>query len=148
MLPGAHFSDPELSWKFELGPGGIGFLDGRALGPQYEGDLFMGGSRDFLQGGHLFRIQLTGNRRKVAVDDPRLEDRVADNVGKWEITESESLLFGRNFGLVTDIHSGPDGHLYVVSQHARRGVRDLPAPLTQANTRSGPADMDVSGQIA
>jgi hypothetical protein len=38
-----------------------------------------------------------------------LEDRVADNVGKWEITESESLLFGRNFGLVTDIHTGPDG---------------------------------------
>jgi glucose/arabinose dehydrogenase len=115
MLPGAHFSDPELSWKFELGPGGIGFLDGRALGPQYAGDLFMGGSRDFLQGGHLFRIQLTGNRRNVAVDDPRLEDRVADNINKWEITESESLLFGRNFGLVTDVNSGPDGHLYVVS---------------------------------
>ena len=115
MLPGAHFSDPELSWKFELGPGGMGFLAGRALGPQYAGDLFMGGSRDFLQGGHLFRIQLTGNRQKVAVDDPRLEDRVADNVGKWEITESESLLFGRNFGLVTDVHTGPDGHLYVVS---------------------------------
>jgi glucose/arabinose dehydrogenase len=115
MLPGAHFSDPELSWKFELGPGGIGFLDGRALGPQYAGDLFMGGSRDFLEGGHLFRIELTGNRRKVAVDDRRLEDRVADNVNKWEITESESLLFGRNFGLVTDIISGPDGHLYVVS---------------------------------
>jgi aldose sugar dehydrogenase len=115
MLPGAHFSDPELSWKFELGPGGMGFLAGRALGPQYAGDLFMGGSRDFLQGGHLFRIQLTGNRRNVAVDDPRLEDRVADNVGKWEITESESLLFGRNFGLVTDIHTGPDRHLYALS---------------------------------
>jgi aldose sugar dehydrogenase len=115
MLPGARFSDPELSWKFELGPGGIGFVDGDALGPQYDGDLFTGGSRDFLQEGHLFRIQLTGNRRMVAVDDPRLEDRVADNVGKWEITESESLLFGRNFGLVTDVHTGPDGNLYVVS---------------------------------
>jgi aldose sugar dehydrogenase len=115
MLPGAHFSDPELSWKFELGPGGMGFLRGRALGSQYEGDLFMGGSRDFVQGGHLFRIELTGNRRRVAVDDPRLEDRVADNVGKWELTESESLLFGRNFGLVTDVNTGPDGNLYVVS---------------------------------
>jgi glucose/arabinose dehydrogenase len=115
MLPGASFSDPEFSWKFELGPGGIGFLDGRALGTQYDGDLFTGGSRDFVQGGHLFRIQLTGNRRNVAVDDRRLQDRVADNVGKWELTESESLLFGRNFGLVTDIHTGPDGHLYVLS---------------------------------
>jgi hypothetical protein len=72
--PAAHFSDPELAWKFEVGPGGIGFMEGRGLGPQYAGDLFMGGSRDFLEGGHIFRIQLTGNRRKVAVDDPRLED--------------------------------------------------------------------------
>jgi aldose sugar dehydrogenase len=115
MLPGAEFSDPELSWKFEVGPGGIGFMEGRGLGPQYAGDLFMGGSRNFLEGGHLFRIELTGNRRKVAVDDPRLEDRVADNLDKWEITESETLLFGRNFGIGTDIHTGPDGNLYVVS---------------------------------
>ncbi|MGH2949396.1 MAG: PQQ-dependent sugar dehydrogenase [Solirubrobacteraceae bacterium] len=115
MLPGAEFSDSELSWKFEVGPGGIGFMEGRDLGPQYAGDLFMGGSRNFLEGGHLFRIELTGNRRKVGVDDPRLEDRVADNLDKWEITESETLLFGRNFGIGTDIHTGPDGNLYVVS---------------------------------
>jgi aldose sugar dehydrogenase len=114
-LPGAHFSDPELSWKFEVGPGGIGFLDSAALGRQYQGDLFMGGSRNFLEGGHLFRIELTGNRRRVGVDDPRLEDRVADNIHKWEITESESLRFGRNFGIGTDIQTGPDGSLYVVS---------------------------------
>jgi hypothetical protein len=25
---------------------------GRALGPQYEGDLFMGSARTFLEGGH------------------------------------------------------------------------------------------------
>jgi aldose sugar dehydrogenase len=115
MLPGAHFSDPELSWKFEVGPGGIGFLDGRGLGREYRRDLFMGGSRDFLEGGHLFRFELTGNRRNVDVDDPRLQDGVADNLHKWELTESESLLFGRNFGVGTDIQTGPDGNLYVVS---------------------------------
>ena len=31
------------------------------------------------------------------------------------MTESESLLFGTDFGIVTDIETGPDGHLYVVS---------------------------------
>src|SRR5688572_18610164 len=108
-LPGSEFSDPELSWKFEVGPGGIGFLDSRHLGREYRGDLFMGGSRDFLEGGHLFRFNLTRNRLAVDVDDPRLEDGVADNVGKWELTESESLLFGRNFGTGTDIQTGPDG---------------------------------------
>ena len=115
MLPGAHYSAPELSWKFEVAPGGIGFLSSRTLGPQYQNDLFVGAARVFLENGHLFRIQLTGNRRKVAVDDPRLEDRVADNLNKWELTESESLLFGRNFGIVTDIHTGPNGNLYLVS---------------------------------
>ena len=32
MLPGAHYSDPEFSWKWEVAPGGIGFVDGQALG--------------------------------------------------------------------------------------------------------------------
>jgi glucose/arabinose dehydrogenase len=115
VLPGSFFSDPELSWKFEVGPGGIGFLDSNDLGREYEDDLFMGGSRNFLEGGHLFRFNLTRNRRDIDVDDPRLEDKVADNIHKWELTESESLLFGRNFGIGTDIHTGPDGDLYVVS---------------------------------
>jgi aldose sugar dehydrogenase len=114
-LPGARFSDPELSWRFEVAPGGIGFLDSRALGREYRDDLFMGGARDLLEGGHLFRFDLTGDRRAVDVDDPRLADGVADNPSKWTLVESESLLFGRNFGVGTDVHTGPDGHLYVVS---------------------------------
>ena len=114
-LPGSHYSDPEFSWKFEVAPAGIGFHTGRALGPQYENDLFVGAARTFLENGHLFHFNLTGNRLKVAVDDPRLEDRVADNRHKWEITESESILFGRNFGVGTDIQTGPNGNLFVVS---------------------------------
>jgi aldose sugar dehydrogenase len=115
MLPGAHYSAPEFSWKYEVAPAGIGFLSTRALGSQYENDLFVGQARTFLEGGALFRFNLTGNRRKIAVDDSRLDDRVADNVHKWEITESESLLFGRNFGVATDVQTGPNGNLYVVS---------------------------------
>ena len=115
MLPGAHYSDPEFSWKFEVAPAGLGFLSSRALGPQYENDLFLGAARPTLQGGHLFRFNLTGNRRKIAVDDPRLEDRVADNLDKFDITESESLLFGTDFGIGTDIRTGPNGNLFIVS---------------------------------
>jgi glucose/arabinose dehydrogenase len=115
MLPGAFFSDPEMSWKYEVAPGGIGFLDSGDLGREYEDDLFMGGARDLLEGGHLFRFNLTRNRRAVDVDDPRLDDGVADNVGKWEGTESDEFRFGKNFGTATDIQTGPDGDLYVVS---------------------------------
>jgi glucose/arabinose dehydrogenase len=115
MLPGAHFSDPEFSWKFEVAPAGLGFVTGRALGQQYHGDLFMGGARDFLFSGHIFRMEISGNRRVVGVDDPRIEDRVADNLGKFEATESESLVWGQNFGLTTDILQGPNGNLFVLS---------------------------------
>jgi glucose/arabinose dehydrogenase len=115
VLPGSHYSDPEFSWKHVLAPAAIGFAGGRGLGPQYEGDLFVGFSTLDTLGGPLFRFNLTGNRRKIAVDDPRLEDRVADNVTFHDMTESESLLFGRDFGIVTDIETGPNGNLFVVS---------------------------------
>ena len=115
MLPGAHYSDPAFSWKWEVAPGGIGFAEGAGLGPQYRNDLFMGAATDNLEGGYLFRFNLTGNRQRVAVDDPRLGDGVADNLAKHEITESETLLAGRNFGVVTHIGTGPNGNLFVVS---------------------------------
>jgi glucose/arabinose dehydrogenase len=115
LLPGGHYNDPQFSWKFAVAPAGIGFMKGRALGPQYEGDLFVGAARTTLAGGYLFHFQLTGNRKKLGVDDPRLEDRVADNTAKFDITESESLLIGRDFGVGTDIKTGPNGNLFVVS---------------------------------
>jgi glucose/arabinose dehydrogenase len=114
-LPGSRYSDPEFSWKFAVPPAAIGFLSSRALGPQYEGDLFVGAATPLTDGGYLFRFDLTGNRRKIAVDDPRLEDRVADNNAKHDITESESLRFGTGFGITTDIETGPNGNLFVVS---------------------------------
>jgi glucose/arabinose dehydrogenase len=113
--PVSHYSDPEFSWKYEVAPAGIGFIKSRALGPQYRGDLVVGAARPTLEGGHLFRFNLTGNRRDVAVKDRRLRDHVADNLAKFDLTESESLLFGTGFGVGTDIQTGPNGNLYVVS---------------------------------
>ena len=114
MLPGAHYSAPELSWKFEVAPGGIGFPRAARLGLSTATTSSSARLRLPRGGAYVFRLNLTGNRRKIGVDDPRLDDLVADNLNKWEITESESLL-GRNFGIVTDIQTGPNGNLYLVS---------------------------------
>jgi glucose/arabinose dehydrogenase len=114
-FPVSHYKDPEFSWKYEIAPAGLGFISSRALGPQYLGDMITGGATPILLGGHLFHFNLTGNRDKIAVDDPRLADHVADNLTKYDITESESLLFGSNFGIATDIETGPNGNLFVVS---------------------------------
>jgi glucose/arabinose dehydrogenase len=109
MLSGAQYRDPELSWKFEVAPAGLGFITGRALGPQFDGDLVLGAARTFLEEGFLFRIRLTGNRQTVA------GKRVIENDNKWDGTGSETLLFGRNFGIGTDVQTGPNGNLFVVS---------------------------------
>jgi len=115
MLPGARYVDPAFSWKYEVAPGGIAFVEGSSLGNSLRGNLIMGNARPALENGHIFRFRLTGNRQKIAVDDPRLEDRVADNNAKFDITESESLLFGTGFGVTPDIQSAPNGNLCVVS---------------------------------
>jgi uncharacterized repeat protein (TIGR01451 family) len=115
MLPGAHYSDPQLTWKFAVDPAGIGFVVGEKLGEEYQGNLIVGYARDFLLGGHLFRLTLSDNRLDLVFSDPRLADQVADNHDKWDITESESLLFGEGFGITTDIRTGPNGHLFVTS---------------------------------
>ena len=115
MLPGAQYIDPEFSWKYALAPSPIGFVRGRGLGPQFEGDLFVGASRTTLLNGFLFRFKLTPDRQHFSFSDPRLADRVADNIDKFDQTESESLVIGKDFGITTDIQTGPNGNVFVVS---------------------------------
>jgi glucose/arabinose dehydrogenase len=115
LPPGAHYRDPQFSWKFAIAPAGIGFLDGRGLGSRYDGDLFVGASVPRLDAGYLLRFNLSENRRRLVFSDPRLADRVADNTAKYDPTESETLRFGTGFGVGTDIQTGPNGNLFVVS---------------------------------
>jgi hypothetical protein len=49
------------------------------------------------------------------VADPKLADRVADNLTKSDPTESGSLLIGRGCGTTPCIEQGSDGNLYAVS---------------------------------
>ncbi|HEX8844560.1 MAG TPA: PQQ-dependent sugar dehydrogenase [Pyrinomonadaceae bacterium] len=114
-LPGSQYREPEFSWKYAVAPSPIGFVRGTALGAQFEGDMFVGASRTTLYNGYLFRLRLTSDRQSILTTDQRLQDKVADNLDKFDITESESLLIGKNFGITTDIQTGPDGNLYVVS---------------------------------
>ncbi|MGH9631138.1 MAG: PQQ-dependent sugar dehydrogenase, partial [Bryobacteraceae bacterium] len=115
VLPGSQFSNPQFSWNFALAPAAVGFLNSSALGPELQGDLFLGFSEAEPFGGPLFRFELTGDRQEISFSDPRLADKVADNEAKHDMTESESLLFGKGFGIVTDIQTGPNGNLFIVS---------------------------------
>jgi len=141
VLPGSHYVDPQFSWKYVVAPAALGFIAGRGLGPQYSNNLFMGLAVPLPDGGPLLRMRLTGNRQKIAVDDPRIEDRVDDNATFDEFTESASFVFGKGFGIVTDIETSPDGSLYVVSltQNAVYEIRRKP---------SGRAELRPDARIA
>jgi len=134
-IPPANYFDPEFSWKYAVAPSPIGFIKGRGLGPQFEGDLLVGGSRTTLVNGYLFRFKFNSDRQHFAFADQRLTDLVADNNDKFDLTESESLLVGRDFGVTTDIQTGPNGNVFVVSlsNGAIYEIKSLPHELFVAN---------------
>jgi uncharacterized repeat protein (TIGR01451 family) len=135
MLPGAQYSDPEFSWKYALAPAGIGFVKGRGLGPDYEGDMFVGASRTTLLNGFLFRFKFTPDRKHFKFTDPLLNDLVADNIDKFDVTESDTLVAGRDFGVVTDIQTGPNGNVFGTSllSGAIYEIKSKPSTIFYAN---------------
>jgi uncharacterized repeat protein (TIGR01451 family) len=139
MLPGAQYVDPEFSWKYALAPSTIGFIKGRGLGARFEGDLLVGASRTTLLNGFLFHFKLNSDRQHFAFTDPRLADRVADNLDKFDQTESESLVIGKDFGITTDIVTAPNGNVFVVSlsNGAVYEIKSKPSVLFVANLDGG-----------
>ena len=102
-----------MSWKYEFAPGGIGFVSDRALGKDYRGDMFIGSASG--RGGNIFHLPIHNNRKEIDPDDKRLRDGVADNLRKYDLTESETLLFGSNFGVTPEVKESPTGSLIVAS---------------------------------
>ena len=140
VLPGSHYSDPEFTWERVIAPAGIGFVAGRALGPKYEGDLLVGLSVPQPLGGPLLRFELKKHQRALTFSDSRLDDLEAENTEEDVLLESESLVLGTGFGVVTDIQTQPDesgvlvvslsgGTIYEIAQ-APKGNR--PASATEA----------------
>lgn len=119
MLPGAVYTDPTLSWKYDISPAGAAFITGARWGSN-QGTLWLGAGRNPVgatdAGGSLFRVRITPDRLNADLSaDVRLADRVADNLAKLDLTESETLLIGKGFGITPSLVMGPDGFLYVVS---------------------------------
>jgi aldose sugar dehydrogenase len=110
-VPGSHYADPSFSWRYATLPVALNFAP-QTFGQDLARKLIVGMSAG---AGHLFAFDLSGNRRDLVFQDPRLADRVADNNAKLDLTESESLLIGSGFGILTDIERSPTNTLYLVS---------------------------------
>jgi glucose/arabinose dehydrogenase len=105
VLPGSAYSDPEFSWLSPIGVTSIEFLADSNLHHTYGDGVIVGNSNL----GTLYYIPLNANRDGFDLTGG-LADLVADNS-----SERNSLLFGEQFGVVTDIKIGPENAVYVLS---------------------------------
>ncbi|RPI84146.1 MAG: CHRD domain-containing protein [Chloroflexi bacterium] len=151
-MPDSQYSDPEFTWEFVIAPAAVGFAGSEALGAEYQGDLFVGLSVPFPLGGALLRFDLSEDRESFE----GLDSTEAENLDFNSLIGSEDLLIGTNFGVVTDIETGPNGNLYVVSldkgavyeisQQFESETVVFQAELNGENERPDPGDPDGTGQ--
>jgi aldose sugar dehydrogenase len=107
-FPGSKYSDPEFSWKDAIGVTALGFLNSSKLGEKYKNNLFVG---DYANG-DLYFFKLNKNRNGLEFDKNQigLSDLVAD-----DSSERSKSVLGTGFDIITDIQTGPDGYLYILS---------------------------------
>jgi aldose sugar dehydrogenase len=99
------YKPPELTWNTTVAPTGLAFLNSTRMGQEYEYDMFVG---DYLNG-NIYHFKLNKNRTGLDLHGP-LADTIVSNP-----SEMQGVIFGYGFGRITDIKSGPDGYLYILS---------------------------------
>jgi aldose sugar dehydrogenase len=106
-FPGSQYADPVFSWSESRGVTDIEFFNSTALGPSYENGIFVGD----ITSGTLFYFEPNTDRTGIALaSDPLLSDLIANND-----EEISSVTFGTGFTGITDIETGPDGNLYILT---------------------------------
>jgi glucose/arabinose dehydrogenase len=108
QLPGSYYADPALSWLETPAVTAVEFLNSTMLGDNYANNLFVG---DF-NFGNLYRFILDEERDGLDLEEfgPGLDDKVVNNED-----ELSAITFGSGFGGITDIKTGPDGLVYILS---------------------------------
>jgi aldose sugar dehydrogenase len=118
QIQGSQYADPVFSWLAPVGVTDIEFLNSTKLGAKYANNIFVGD----IENGNLYFFTVNKDRTGIAFDDNGagtgddnqsrgLVDKIADNSD-----EVSAITFGTGFkGGITDIETGPDGYLYVLS---------------------------------
>jgi glucose/arabinose dehydrogenase len=123
---GGEYSDPEFVWEDPVVPTAIEFLDSKLLGGKYQADIFVGSFNT----GRILHFHLNEQRDGLYLRGP-LEDKVEHNPQGYN-----STVFGRDFGGIVYLETGPDGYLYVLSLVGDEGkiYRILPKNTTSSTT--------------
>jgi glucose/arabinose dehydrogenase len=116
---GSKYYDPVFSWADSFGITDIEFLNSNKLGQKYANNIFVG---DITQGNlHFFEVNQNRNGLQFNTQtQPGLSDLVADTD-----QESSYVVLGTGFIGITDIETGPDGFLYILTHSRETGEGNL-----------------------
>lgn len=104
---GSHYADPVFSWAESRGVTDVEFLKSSTLGNAYKDNIFVGD----ITSGNLFFFKLNGDRTGLSLEsNPSLSDLISDSD-----EELSGVTLGTGFLGITDIETGPDGYLYVLT---------------------------------
>ena len=116
IIPGYEeyvYKNPEFSWELPVAPTALEFADSNMF-QKYKNWLFVADSIN----GNIYKFRLNSDRTGFMFDQPHLQDNVlniVDEPGNNLVESMDEILFGKNFGIISDIEFGPDGALYVIS---------------------------------
>lgn len=113
------YSDPEFTWNYPVGVTSVEFFNSDKLGEEYKNDLFIGTFND----GLIYNFNLNNDRTQLALNG-ELQDKVADSN-----EQLQDIIFGKNMESITDLETGPDGYLYVLSIGEGKLWRIVPADI-------------------
>jgi glucose/arabinose dehydrogenase len=120
-FPGSKYADPVFSWFESIGITDIAFLNSSKLGDKYKNNIFVGD----ITKGNLYYFEVNENRTGLKFDNSNedsnsqqsssssssgLSDKVADNKN-----EVAAVTLATGFRGITDIKTGPDGLLYILT---------------------------------
>jgi glucose/arabinose dehydrogenase len=108
QFQGSHYADPVFSWLRSEGVTDMEIFNSSTLGERYDYNMFVGD----INNGNLYFFTINSNRTGLDLAGiAGLDDLVADNA-----EELNAVIFGRGFtGGITDIETGPDGNLYILT---------------------------------
>lgn len=114
-----HYRDPELVWLNTAGPTAVLFMTSDKLGSRYVNEMFVAD----VHNGRIYHFSLNEDRTHLVLPSP-LAGKVIRSINADGL---DQIIFGQEFGGITDLKIGPDGYLYVVSVGLGKIFRVVPA---------------------
>lgn len=120
MLNNSYYSDPKFSWFKPIGVTDLEFYNSTTLGAKFSNNIFIGD----INAGDLYFFKIDDNRSGVRTDPLTLgHTDLSDSVADLQ-DDLSPVLFARGFsGRITDVETGPDGYLYILTYSDGRMYR-------------------------